>query len=97
MHYPLLALPQFFCGACILLITMRNRWYVLVVREERVSISAFVDPDDHERLVDRARSEERSVSAELRLAIRRHLSTPPADERRAFKARESAADTQEET
>ena len=41
--------------------------------EERVSISAFVDPDDHERLVERARLEERSVSAALRLAIRRYL------------------------
>ena len=30
-------------------------------------------PDDHERLVERARLEERSVSAELRLAIREHL------------------------
>ena len=51
---------------------------------ERISISAFVDQDDHERLVDRARSEDRSVSAELRVAIREHL-------RRALKARESAA------
>jgi hypothetical protein len=41
--------------------------------EERVSISAFVDPDDHERLAERARAEDRSVSAELRLAIREHL------------------------
>lgn len=41
--------------------------------QERVSISAFVDPDDHEKLVERARSEDRSVSAELRLAIREHL------------------------
>ena len=30
-------------------------------------------PDDHERLVERARAEDRSVSAELRLAIREHL------------------------
>jgi post-segregation antitoxin (ccd killing protein) len=40
---------------------------------ERVSVSAFVDPDDHERLVERARAEDRSVSAELRVAIREHL------------------------
>ena len=40
---------------------------------ERVSVSAFVDPDDHERLVERARSEDRSISAELRVAIREHL------------------------
>jgi hypothetical protein len=59
---------------------------------ERVSVSAFVDPDDHERLVDRALSEDRSVSAELRLAIREHLSIPSAAERRALKARESSAD-----
>ena len=62
--------------------------------EERVSISAFVDVDDHERLVSRARAEERSVSAELRLAIREHLAqVPPSGERRrALKARGSAAD-----
>ena len=65
--------------------------------EERVSISAFVDPDDHERLVSRARAEERSVSAELRLAIREHLGqVPPSGEwRRALKAREPAADIEE--
>jgi hypothetical protein len=40
---------------------------------ERVSISAFVDVDDHERLVERALVEDRSVSAELRQAIREHL------------------------
>ena len=64
--------------------------------QERVSISAFVDLDDHERLVDRARSEDRSVSAELRLAIREHLSIPSVAERRALKARQSAANTEEE-
>jgi hypothetical protein len=40
---------------------------------ERMSISAFLDPDDHERLLERARSAERSLSAELRVAIREHL------------------------
>jgi post-segregation antitoxin (ccd killing protein) len=40
---------------------------------ERVSISAFVDSDDHERLAERARDEDRSLSAELRVAIREHL------------------------
>ena len=64
--------------------------------QERVAISAFVDPDDHERLVERARSEDRSVSAELRVAIREHLSIPPTL-RRALKARESAAAIEEET
>ena len=54
--------------------TLRNTCYVLAMRtEERVSVSAFVDPDDHEKLVEQARSEERSVSAELRIAIRQHL------------------------
>jgi len=43
---------------------------------ERVSVSAFVDPDDHERLVERARAEERSLSAALRLAIREYLRKP---------------------
>ena len=43
---------------------------------ERVSVSAFVDPDDHERLVERALAEDRSVSAELRLAIKQHLRAP---------------------
>ena len=42
-------------------------------RELRDLAFAFVDPEDHERLVERARSEDRSVSAELRLAIREHL------------------------
>jgi post-segregation antitoxin (ccd killing protein) len=46
---------------------------------ERVSVSAFVDPDDHERLVERARSEDRSVSAELRVAIREHLERQAVD------------------
>ena len=40
---------------------------------ERVSLSAFVDPDDYERLVERARAQDRSTSAELRVAIREHL------------------------
>jgi hypothetical protein len=45
---------------------------------ERGSISACVDHDDHERLVELARAEERSVSAELRLAIREHLGSGAA-------------------
>ncbi len=40
-------------------------------------MSLFVDPDDHERLVKRARAEDRSVSAELRVAIKEHLRAPP--------------------
>ena len=70
---------------------LRNHCYDLVMKtEERVSVSAFVDPDDHERLVERARLENRSVSAEIRQALKEHL-------RRAFKARESAADIEEKT
>lgn len=41
--------------------------------EERVSISVFVDPTDRERLVELARTNERSVSAEIRRAIREHV------------------------
>jgi hypothetical protein len=40
---------------------------------ERVSVSAFVDADDLERLAEQARDEDRSLSAELRVAIREHL------------------------
>ncbi len=51
-------------------------------------MSVFVDPDDHERLVERARLEERSVSAELRVAIREHLHRLPSgdDLRRALRS-----------
>ena len=53
-----------------MLAALRNACYVLGVKtEERVSISAFVDVDEHERLVERARMEDRSVSAEIRLAL----------------------------
>jgi Ribbon-helix-helix protein, copG family len=60
--------------------------------EGRVSISAFVDPDDHERLVERARVENRSVSAELRQAIREHLRH---DERAAVSAMTAAPDEED--
>jgi hypothetical protein len=58
--------------------------YILEMRtEERVSVSAFVDPHDHERLAELARSHDRSISAELRRAIRAHVKrvsdTPPVD------------------
>ncbi|HYI74528.1 MAG TPA: hypothetical protein VEW90_04590, partial [Gaiellaceae bacterium] len=47
---------------------------------------AFVDTDDYERLVERARSQERPTSAELRVAIREHLgeSEPARDDRGTF-------------
>ena len=51
--------------------------------ERRVSISAFVDPDNHERLVEQARWEERSVSADLRVAIRQHLRRADDETRRS--------------
>ncbi len=41
--------------------------------EDRVSVSLFVDPRDRERLVELARTNERSVSAEIRRAIRVHV------------------------
>ena len=41
--------------------------------EARKVLTAWVDPEDAERLDDAARAADRSRSAELRLAIRRHL------------------------
>jgi hypothetical protein len=47
----------------------------------RVSVSLHVDPDDHKRLVERARSEDRSLSAALRVAIREYLGRPETSRR----------------
>ena len=59
--------------------------------EERVSISAFVDPDDFERLASAHELEERSMSAEIRLALREHLHRlPSGDLRRALAFRPAA-------
>ena len=52
------------------------------MKTERVSLSAFVDPDDYERLAERARPEDRSMSAEIRLALREHLHRRPSGELR---------------
>ena len=41
--------------------------------ETRKVVTAWVDPEDAERLDDVARAADRSRSAELRLAIRRHI------------------------
>ena len=41
--------------------------------EDRVSLSVFVDPRDRERLVELARTHDRSISAEIRRAIRVHV------------------------
>jgi predicted transcriptional regulator len=46
---------------------------VAVRAEERVSVSVFVDPRDRERLNELAREHDRSVSAEIRRAIRAHV------------------------
>jgi hypothetical protein len=52
--------------------------------EERqwVSLSAFIDQRDHGRLFELARRNERSASAELRLAIREHLEREDEETRR---------------
>ena len=44
--------------------------YMTTTQEERVSVSVFVDTHDRDRLVELARRHDRSVSAELRRAIR---------------------------
>ncbi len=41
--------------------------------DTRKVLTAWVDPEDAERLDDAARAADRSRCAELRLAIRRHL------------------------
>lgn len=45
-------------------------------------ISAAIPTDLHSRLVDRAREADRSVSAELRVAIRKHVRNEPANAQR---------------
>jgi len=45
-------------------------------------ISAAIPSDLHSRLVDRAREADRSVSAELRVAIREHVDAQPANAQR---------------
>ncbi len=42
-------------------------------------ISAAIPTELHSRLVDRAREADRSVSAELRVAIREHVDAQPAN------------------
>ncbi len=42
-------------------------------------ISAVIPTDLHSRLVDQAREADRSVSAELRVAIREHVAAQPAN------------------
>ncbi len=42
-------------------------------------ISAAIPTDLHSRLVERAREEDRSVSAQLRVAVREHVAAQPAN------------------
>ncbi len=47
-----------------------------------MKISAVIPSDLLSRLVDRAREADRSVSAELRVAIREHVDAQPANGKR---------------
>ncbi len=47
-----------------------------------MKISAVVPTDLHSRLVDRAREADRSVSAEVRVAIREHIAAQPVNGKR---------------
>ncbi len=51
-------------------------------------ISAAIPTDLHSRLVDRAREADRSVSAELRVAIREHVDARPENGKREPKENE---------
>jgi hypothetical protein len=44
-----------------------------VAHRERTLIGAYLDRSDRERLAERAQLAERTLSAEIRLAIREHL------------------------
>jgi predicted transcriptional regulator len=50
--------------------------------QERVSVSVFVDPHDRERLAELARNHDRSISAEIRRAIREHIERDQEEEDR---------------
>ena len=52
----------------------------VVATEERVSVSVFVDPHDRERLLELARTNDRSLSGEIRRAIRAHVGRAHDDE-----------------
>jgi hypothetical protein len=53
-------------------------------RDTSVTHAEVTRSDDHEQLVERARAEERSVSAELRVAIREHLRVDEGGDRDSF-------------
>ena len=46
---------------------------------ESEKVSAVLPLDLHSRLVERAREEDRSVSAQLRIAVREHVEPQPAN------------------
>jgi predicted transcriptional regulator len=50
--------------------------------EQRELVTAWIDPRDRQRLVELARTHDRSLSAELRRAIRRHVARNDAEEER---------------
>lgn len=47
--------------------------YESVEKSSKVQVATLIDPDVFEALQDLAKSHERSVAAELRLAIKLHL------------------------
>jgi len=49
---------------------------------ESEKVSAVLPTDLHSRLVERAREEDRSVSAQLRVAVREHVEPQPANGKR---------------
>ena len=49
---------------------------------ESEKVSAVLPTDLHTRLVERAREEDRSVSAQLRVAVREHVRNEPANAQR---------------
>jgi post-segregation antitoxin (ccd killing protein) len=59
--------------------------------QERVSLGAYVDPALREALAERARLEDRSVSALIRVALQRYLAEIAAGSRRETMLQESKA------
>ena len=55
---------------------------------ESEKVSAVLPTDLHTRLVERAREEDRSVSAQLRVAVREHVEAQPANGKREPKEKE---------
>ncbi len=51
-------------------------------------VSAVLPTDLHSRLVERAREEDRSVSAQLRVAVREHVDAQPENGQREPKEKE---------